>query len=373
MDRESLREQLRGRAIGLGFDLVAFVPAGPCRDADHLRDWIEQGHHADLDWMERTEAVRADPRRLLPEARTVVALASFYYTEPGPDDARWVGHVSRYAWGRDYHNVLGRRLRKLAAFANDLAPDARTVTAVDFRPVLEKEWAERAGLGWIGKHTNLITAKRGSWLFLSELVTQLGLAGEEQPVKERCGTCVSCLDACPTGAIVAPFRVDARRCISWLTIENEGPIPPELRSQVGEWIFGCDICQDVCPWNRFAMPVEDPAFSLDRTRFDGDLAGLLRLDQQEFLRRFEGSPVRRAGRDGLLRNVCVALGNRRDPRDLPALAEALHDPSALVRGHAAWAMGRLGGEEARRELERAGREENDAEALAEIRSALEAA
>jgi len=373
MERESLREALRGQAVELGFDLVAFVPAGPCRDADHLRDWLAQGCHADLDWMERTEEVRADPRLLLPDARTVVALGSFYYTEPRGDDAEWIGRVSRYAWGRDYHNVLGRRLKKLATFANALAPGTRTVTAVDFRPVLEKEWAERAGLGWIGKHTNLITRRRGSWLFLSELVTQLDLAGEEQPAKERCGTCVACLEACPTGAIVAPFRVDARRCISWLTIENDGPIPAALRPLVGEWIFGCDICQDVCPWNRFATPVEDPAFSLDRGRFEGDLTGLLTLGEAEFLRRFEGSPVRRAGRDGLLRNVCVALGNRRDPRDLPPLADALRDPSPLVRGHAAWAIGRLGGDEARRALEHAERHETDPEALAEIHTARDAA
>jgi epoxyqueuosine reductase len=278
--------------------------------------------------------------------------------------------VSRYARGRDYHNVLGKRLRKLATFADELAPGSRTVTAVDYRPVLEKEWAERAGLGWIGKHTNLITGDRGSWFFLSELVTELDLAVAGPPAKERCGSCVACLDACPTGAIVAPFRVDARRCISWLTIENDGPIPPELRPLVGEWIFGCDVCQEVCPWNRFAVPVEEPAFRLDEGRFSGDLAGFLRLTEAEFLRRFEGSPVRRAKRDGFLRNVCVALGNRRDPGDVPALGRALADPSALVRGHAAWALGRIGGPEAERLLRGAETTEAEAEVREEITSAL---
>jgi epoxyqueuosine reductase len=372
METDPIADRLRAKAQELGFDRLAFVPAGPARDAHRLRTWLDSGRHGDMTWMARTEPVRDDVRRLLPGARTVVCLLTFYYTRPEGDAAAWEGRVSRYAWGRDYHNVLGRRLRRLARFVADTWPGERAVPAVDAKPVLEKDWAERSGLGWIGKHTNLIAADRGSWFFLSELVTTLDVpAAIESPAAERCGRCTACLEACPTRAIVAPWQVDARRCISYLTIELDGPIPPELRPLVGEWIFGCDVCQDVCPWNRFAVPVTEPAFALDRGRFDGDLAGFLGLDEETFRNRFEGSPVRRAGRDGFLRNVCVALGNRRDPETLPALAAALHDGSALVRAHAAWALGRIGGDPAGQALvERLGGE-SDEGVRREIGAALE--
>ncbi|MEZ5065763.1 MAG: tRNA epoxyqueuosine(34) reductase QueG [bacterium] len=373
MDASEVRRRLRDRALELGFDRVAFVAAGPARDAARLDTWLADGLHADLHWMARAPEVRADPRRLLPGARSVVSLLTFYHTTPAPPDDRWVGRVSRYAWGRDYHRVLERRLRKLVRFAGELAPGARTLPGVDYRPILEKEWAERAGIGWIGKHTNLITQDAGSWFFLSELVTELDVAEPEVEPKERCGRCTACLEACPTGAIVAPFRVDARRCISWLTIENRGPIPAELRPLVGEWIFGCDICQDVCPWNRFAKPVDDPAFALDRRRFDSDLTDFLTLDRAAFEARFEGSPVRRAGRDGFLRNVCVALGNRRRPTDLGPLLGALADASPLVRAHAAWAIGRLGGDDAIDALEARRAVETDPAVALEIERAIDAA
>ena len=371
MDIVALRAELERTALDLGFHRVAYVAAGESRDLPHLDRWLDAGHHADMEWIRRSREKRADVRRLLPGARTVVALMTFYDTRPEGDAADWVGRVSRYAWGRDYHNVLGRRLRKLVKRLEELAPDARTVTAVDFRPILEKEWAERAGLGWIGKHSNLITRDRGSFFFLSELVTELDLApGAEPEPPEHCGTCTRCLDDCPTGAIVAPYQVDARRCISWLTIENRGAIPREVRPQVGEWIFGCDVCQDVCPWNRFSVPVEDPAFSVDTGRFHGDLEGLLELDEPEFLRRYEGSPVRRAGRDGFLRNVCVALGNRARGESVPALTRALNDESALVRAHAAWALGRIPVAQARAALWIARDVETEEDVRAELDAAL---
>ena len=276
--------------------------------------------------------------------------------------------VSRYAWGRDYHNVIGRRLRKLVRRIDDVAPGSRTLSAVDHRPVLEKEWAERSGLGWIGKHTNVITSDRGSWFFLSELVTDLDLPADEGPHPDRCGSCADCMAACPTDAIVAPYQVDARRCISYLTIELEGAIPRDLRPLVGEWIFGCDVCQDVCPWNRFAVPVTDPSFHPDAKRWTGDAGEFLALTEEEFLQRFEGSPVRRAGRDGFLRNVCVALGNRGDAAELPALERAVEDPSPLVRGHAAWAIGRIGGDRAAAILRRRIAVETSEEVREEIRA-----
>jgi epoxyqueuosine reductase len=244
------------------------------------------------------------------------------------------------------------------------------VAAVDSRPILEKEWAERAGLGWIGKHSNLITTDRGSWFFLAELVTDLELPATEQRPTSRCGKCDDCIRACPTGAIVAPHVVDARRCISYLTIELDGPIPRELRPSVGEWMFGCDVCQDVCPWNRFSVPVDEPKFELDRGRFDGDPSDFLTLTDEAFRARFEGSPVRRAGRDGFLRNVCVALGNRGDPATVAPLSRATGDASALVRRHAAWALGRIATEPAIEALRAARERENDAEVVEEIDAAL---
>ncbi|MGH2569845.1 MAG: tRNA epoxyqueuosine(34) reductase QueG, partial [bacterium] len=338
----ALKQRIRDESKRLGFDRIAFVRAGPCRDGGRLEQWLAEGRHGEMRWMARGRERRTDPGKLLPGARTVVTLLTFYGTSPAGEAARWAGRVSRYAWGVDYHNLLRRRMRKLVRAIDEAAPGSRTVTAVDYRPILEKEWAERAGLGWIGKHTNLITEDRGSWFFLSELVTDLDLAEGEKPHAERCGKCTKCIEACPTGAIVAPWVVDARRCISYLTIELKGPIPLELRPLVGEWIFGCDVCQDVCPWNRFAVPVTEPRFQLDEGKFRGELTDFLGLDEETFRKRFEGSPVRRAGRDGFLRNVCVALGNRGERGALPALrATAEGDPSALVREHARWAIERI--------------------------------
>lgn len=340
MTPAELKGKIRSAARDLGFERTGFARAGVCRDTERLRHWLEKGRHGEMRWMARATERRSDPRRLLPGARTVVSLLIFYAPQTPSGESEPPG-VARYARGRDYHNVLGRRLRKLVRTVEEAAPGSRTLAAVDHRPVLEKEWAERAGLGWIGKHANLITTDRGSWFLLSELVTDLELPPDDGPHPERCGRCTDCLTACPTGAIVAPYEVDARRCISYLTIENKGAIPEEHRPLVGEWIFGCDVCQEVCPWNRFAVPTSEPAFRTDEKRWAGDTAELLALDEEEFRRRFEGSPVRRAGRNGLLRNVCVALGNRGDAAALPYLERVLSDRSALVREHAAWAIGRI--------------------------------
>lgn len=373
MDPTPAADRIRAEALRLGFDRVAFAAAGPCRDAPHLRRWLAEGRHGEMDWMERTADLRVDPERLLPGARTVVSLLTFYPAAAEREARTWEGRVSRYARGRDYHNVLGRRLRKLAAAVRGWEGGGAAVPAVDAKPILEKEWAERAGLGWIGKHSNLITQDGGSWFFLSELVTTVACAPSQHPVPDRCGTCTACLDACPTGAIVAPRQVDARACISYLTIEFDGVIPPETRPLLGEWIFGCDVCQDVCPWNRFAVRVEDEAFRFDRERFRGSLPDLLALDRPAFEARFEGSPVRRAGRDAFLRNVCVALGNLRDESALPALGRALRDDAALVRRHAAWAIGRIGGAEAAALLRDRRSQEAEPGVRGELADALEAA
>ncbi len=317
-----------------------------------------------MEWIARAPERRTDPNSVLDGAVSVISLLTHYRTAPPPAGAPWVGRVSRYAWGRDYHNVIGRRLRKLARFLEGAAPGARVVPAVDTKPLLEKEIASRAGLGWIGKNANLILPDEGSFFFLSELVTDLAIRPDDEPTPDRCGKCTACIDACPTQAIVADRVIDARRCISYLTIESKGPVPVELRAGMGDWIFGCDDCQTSCPWNRFSPEVDEPRFRFDEARFggdggergdDGDLSDLLALDDESFRRRFEGSPVRRAGRDGLLRSVCIALGNRGRTEDLRVLERVLReDVSALVRGHAAWAIGRIGGGAAGAILEAAG-------------------
>jgi epoxyqueuosine reductase len=303
--------------------------------------------------------------------RSIIVLGMNYYTSPAmPEASRGCGWMSRYAWGQDYHTVLSDKLKALVAFIQDReGADVQARWYVDTGPVLERELAWRAGLGWPGKNTNLINRQLGSWLFLGAILLDRELA-YDAPATAHCGTCTRCLVACPTGALVAPGVLDARRCISYLTIELRGPIPRELRPLMGTHIFGCDICQAVCPWNRKA-PVSSEAAFLPRAGFAApELMPLLRLSEGEFRVRFRGSPVTRAKRRGLLRNVAVALGNLRDLRALPALEAALHDAEPLIRGHAAWALGRIGGSRARHMLHDALRTECDPDVREEMTAAL---
>jgi epoxyqueuosine reductase len=277
--------------------------------------------------------------------------------------------VARYAWGRDYHGRLMRRLRALAAALVRHAPGSRWAAVVDTGAVLERAWAERAGLGWIGKNTNVILLPRGSWFFLGAILTDAEIP-PERAARNHCGTCARCLPACPTGAITAPYRLDARRCISYLTIEHRGPIPAELRPLVGARIFGCDDCQEACPWNRFATKTANPDFAERPDQQVPELIPLLDLTDPEFRARFEGTALRRARRPGFLRNVAVALGNLRDPRAVPALRRTLlRDPDALVRGHAAWALGRIGNRAAHGALREAAGPETDRFVRSEIEAA----
>ena len=280
------------------------------------------------------------------------------------------GWISRYAWGQDYHTVLGDKLQALVAVIRAIeGPDVQARWYVDTGPILERELAWRAGLGWPGKNTNLINRHVGSWLFLGAILLDRELV-YDAPATAHCGTCTRCLVACPTGALVAPGVLDARRCISYLTIELRGPIPRELRPLMGTHIFGCDICQAVCPWNRQAPESSDAAF-LPRAGFAApELMPLLRLSEEEFRARFQGSPISRAKRRGLLRNVAVALGNLRDLRAVPALQAALYEAEPLIRSHAAWALGRLGGGEARQALQAVLSTERDGDVREEITLAL---
>lgn len=314
--------------------------------------WVAEGRHGTMRWMAREPARRGDPATLLPVARTVISAAAGYYPGEWPEGASPMrpagggpprGAIARYAWGRDYHRRMKRKLVRLGRALSDLAPGAAWTTAVDTRAFLDRAFAERAGVGWIGKNTNVIRKVAGSWFFLGAIATDLALP-PDPPAKGYCGTCARCIAACPTGAILGPYRLDARRCISYLTIEHAGPIPLELRPMIGTRIFGCDDCQEVCPWNRFATRSADPDFQARPDQAAPELIPLLDLDEAAFRKRFEGTALLRAGRNRLARNVAVALGNAGDPRALPSLQRAAErDPDPDVREHAAWAMARIRG------------------------------
>ena len=351
-----LRDRIRERARALGFDRVRFTGPHASGHMDFYRSWIEEGAHGEMGYLAREDSVarRGDLRLTMSDVRSVVLVTHNYYQPdpPGLSEDRRRAVIARYARGDDYHDVMKKRLMHLLT---EIEADAdRPVSGrayVDTGPILERELAMRAGLGWLGKNTMLIHPGSGSYFFLGVLLLDLELPEDEPFTEDRCGTCRSCLDACPTGALLGRDKLgapvmDARRCISYLTIEHRGPIPRELRAAIGNRIYGCDICQEVCPWNvKFQEPPIEPAYRA-RPGLDGpplvELAErLLAMDDAAFSRAFRGSPIKRAKRNGLLRNVCVGLGNRGRESAVPALTRALQDGAPLVRGHAAWGLGRI--------------------------------
>lgn len=298
-------EQVKAQARALGFDACGIAAAGPADPRGNLDRWLGAGYHADMDWMARTRAIRLDPAKKLPGARSVIVVARNYY-QPSPTPPQEPhGKVARYAWGRDYHKVLKKPLQALARFVDGLEEGAQSFVCVDSGPVLERTWAERAGLGWIGKNSLVLRRDLGSWFVLGAVVSTVALT-PDPPAKEHCGTCTACIDACPTGAIVSPKVVDARRCIAYQTIENRGEIPEGLRSKTAGWVFGCDICQEVCPWNRFAKPTDEPDFAAREGVPHPTLRDLTTMDEAAFNARFEGTPVRRAKHAGMQRNGAIA-------------------------------------------------------------------
>ncbi len=304
------------------------------------RAWLERGDHGTMDYMARMVAERSHPRTLWPDARSLVAVAWNTYRPEEPVGS--VAGFARYARGRDYHRAVGSRLKALGRFVEARHPGAHVRAAVDTGPILERAWAETAGVGFVGKHAQVIVRESGNYAMLGALLTDLALE-PDAPAERRCGTCTRCMSACPTGAIPEPYRVDARRCISYLTIELRGAIPIELRPLSGGRVFGCDDCLDACPWNRFARAAQCDEVRARAGLLETPLEEWLALDDAAFRARFEGTAVLRARRAGFLRNVCVALGNAARPSSTPALARALDDEDALVRAHAAWALGRIGG------------------------------
>jgi epoxyqueuosine reductase len=334
-----LKTAIQQRARELGFDDCRFATAAPPATAPNFERWLAAQQHGEMAYLARNAHKRIDPQQVLANAKTIISLAVSYETagqsnEPSPT----AGVIARYARYADYHDVIGARLKLLSDFVNQLSGEStHSLWYVDTGPFLERDLAQRAGLGFVGKHTNLISRQLGNWLFLSEIITTLEIA-PDPPEKNRCGSCTRCLAACPTTAITAPFQLDARRCISYLTIELKGSIPIEFRPAIGNRIYGCDDCLAVCPWNRFAR---EGSLMKTHTRPDltaPDLVELLALDDAGFKRRFAGTPILRTKRRGFLRNVCVALGNIGDASALHALEHATHDREPLIAEHAQWAI-----------------------------------
>lgn len=371
MQPTEITAELKREAQRLGFDLAGACPADTPAGLGKFLEWLAAGYAGEMSYLWTRGEAYSHPRHVLDGVRSVLMLATVYRTsEPAEPPAGW-GRVSRYGWGIDYHQVLRERLNALAEFVHALSPTARVRGVVDTAPLLERELAQHAGLGWIGKNTLLLNRRLGSWFFLSALLTDAELQYDEPHAADHCGTCRACLDACPTGAFVDAYVLDARRCLSYTTIELRGPIPAELRTGQGDWLFGCDICQDVCPWNRRAPTTAEPAFQPVATMNPVELTSLFDLDEAEFRRRFRHTPLWRAKRRGLLRNAAIVLGNRPTPATLPALVKGLHDAEPLVRGACAWALGQLGAQAALAKLDERRALETDEVVLAEIGSALQ--
>ncbi len=368
----SLSARIKEEAQRLGFALVGISPVKTAPHGESFAEWLRKGLGGELGYLKRTEELRRDPRKLVPWAVSIVSVGMNYYTPmPRPriqDGAK--GWISRYAWGDDYHDVVKERLECLLEKVREFCPgDVEGKAFVDSGPVLEREIAGVAGIGWIGKNTHLISPRRGSWFFLGELFLSIELA-YDRPIRDRCGKCDLCLKACPTGAFVGPYVLDARKCISYLTIELRGAIPRHLRPLMGNHIFGCDICQEVCPYNVKATPAFEEAFGPREGLYVPDLIPFLSLNEGEFRRRFRRSPILRAKRRGFLRNVAVALGNLRSQEAVPALIQALQDEDALVRCHVAWALGRIASADALEALRKRLEVEADREVREEIEEAI---
>ena len=365
----SLTKAIKTYAHKLGFDLVGVAPAQETRTAEFYADWLARGFAGEMNYLHRHLEKKMDPRHVLPSARSILSVGMNYFTSNIPPEKQRdssIGIISRYAWGADYHDVIQHKLNCLLKFIqSESKHDVHGKIYVDTGPILEREISHNAGIGFFGKNTNIIHRQLGSWFFIGEILLDIKLDYNETPPKGRCGTCTRCIDACPTGALVAPYTLDARRCIAYLTIELKGSIPKTLRPLMGNRIFGCDVCQEVCPWNDFffrkcakpsresgtasakknkngrARPTQERNYQQRQDVIAPSLLSLMKLSDSEFRERFAGSPIQRAKRRGLLRNVAIALGNWGHPDAINALVQALHDSEPLIRGHAAWALGEI--------------------------------
>ncbi len=353
MSERDLTRRLKAKALELGFDRVGVADAQSPPDYDRFREWLDAGRAAGMQYMERHAEARAHPNSVLEGVRSVV-MVSLVYGEAaaGPDDPA-AGKIARYAKGRDYHHVVRAKLNELLEWLKQERPEIEGRAVIDTAPLLERDYARLAGLGWIGKNTLLIDRRVGSFTFLGAVLVDLALEADPPHATSHCGTCTRCIDACPTGAIVGPYQVDARQCISYWTIEHRGPIPEEQADRLDGWVFGCDVCQDVCPWNRKAPAGRTPDLDARDEWTDPDLVEWLNRSKGDWKRALKGSALERARRVGLVRNAALALGSAGREDAAPALAERLADRAEdpVVRAAAAWALGRIPGTAARTALE----------------------
>jgi epoxyqueuosine reductase len=371
-----LTQQIKDKAYQLGFVLVGVTGPEPPPHMDVYRDWVKNGRNGEMDYLKGDRACtrRIDPREILPECKSVLVLGVPYSNPDSKVRPRSdYGQIAAYAWGEDYHLVLPERLKAIVEFSeHQLGHPVPNRWYTDTGPILEREFAQRAGLGWIGKNTMLINPEKGSYFLLAEILLGIELEQGEPLETDHCGSCTRCIEACPTDCILTDRTLDASRCISYLTIELKGQIPTDLRPQMGDWIFGCDVCQAVCPWNgRFAQASGDPSFFPQAGRDTVEIEGELSLSVEAFDRKFKNSPVKRAKRRGYLRNVAVALGNQGNDVSVPALRRTLQmETEPLVRGHAAWALGAIGGQAAILALREGLDNEQEEAVIEEIHSAL---
>jgi len=344
MDTAGFTKSIKDKALSLGFDLAGVSPVDSFPENQFYKEWLSKGYSGEMKYLERNAEKRGNLKNVLPDAKSVISCALNYNTDHAysiENSEKTKGWISRYAWGDDYHQAIEDRLRVLMDYIGEEAPcEANSKLYVDTGPVLEKVHGKYAGVGWVGKNTCLINQEIGSWIFIGEIITTLEL-DYDIPVPDRCGTCTRCIDACPTDAILEPYVLDSRLCISYLTIELKDKVPLDLREGVYNNIYGCDICQDVCPWNKRAQITDKPEFEPKENLFNPDLSYLSQLSVEDFREVFRGSPIKRTKRRGLLRNVMIAMGNSGDKDFLPHITECLNDQEPLVRLHAAWALWRI--------------------------------
>lgn len=346
MDTFSFTKSIKDKALALGFDLVGVSPVDSFPENQYYKEWLSKGFSGEMKYMDRAPEKREHLKHVLPDAKSVISCALNYNTDyPYSVDEKdkSKGWISRYAWGDDYHHVMEDKLGAVMNYIKEQASEeVSSKMYVDTGPVLERVYGKYAGVGWIGKNTCLINQEIGSWIFIGEIITSLEL-DYDNPVPDRCGTCTRCIDACPTDAILEPYVLDSRICISYLTIELKDKVPVQLREGIDNNIYGCDICQDVCPWNKRAQITDEPGFKPREDLYSPDLSYLSGLSVEDFRMVFKGSPIKRTKRRGLLRNVMIAMGNSGNKNFIPHIKECLNDEEPLVRAHAVWALWQIDG------------------------------
>ncbi len=371
MTAAEIASQIKDKANQLGFSLVGIAPAARPDTIDFLHQWLSDGHAGEMGYMARRKDAYGHPRGVLPDVSSLILVGLNYFHGESNSTGTGVGRIAKYAAGSaDYHDLIRSKLKSLAAVLHEASPGCRSRVIVDTAPLLERDFARIAGLGWFGKNTMLINKQEGSYFFLGGILTDVELPPDQPHLTDHCGTCTRCLEACPTDAFEAPYELNARKCISYLTIELRGqPIPAPLRSGMEDWLFGCDICQDVCPWNRKATNTEESGLLPDISSVR-DAASFLLITEEEFKSRYKRTPFSRPNREGMARNAAIILGNSGDEKWISALNAGLQDSSYLVRGASAWALGRMLNEQTRKFLLARRTAEADASVLAEIDSAL---